>query len=103
MISDGGDMVRSASLQFYQKLSDGKEIWSLGFSLVWMLVSIILSVGAVFLLWSKSKLEDMKMSYSNDILAERSKFLDGYRESLERFQQVRRERLFSSKNGGQSS
>ena len=103
LISDGGDMVRSASLQFYQKLSDGKEIWSLGFSLVWMLVSIILSVGAVFLLWSKSKLEDMKMSYSNDILAERSKFLDGYRESLERFQQVRRERLFSSKNGGQSS
>ena len=103
LISDGGDMVRSASLQFYQKLGDGKEIWSLGFSLVWMLVSIILSVGAVFLLWSKSKLEDMKMSYSNDILAERSKFLDGYRESLERFQQVRRERLFNSKNGGQSS
>lgn len=104
VISDGGVMVRSASTQFYNKLGDPREIWTLGFSLVWMFVSIILSVIAVFLLWSKSRLEDMKMSYSNDLLLERKKFLDGYRESLEKFQRIRREKLLGEiqtpRNGG---
>ena len=99
-ISDGGVMVRSASIQFFTKLRDPKEVWSLGFSLVWMLVSIIFSGVAVIQLWQKSRLEDMKMSYSNDLLLERKKFLDGYRESLEKFQQVRRERLLGEGKGG---
>ena len=100
-ISDGGVMVRSATEQFFTKLRDPREIWSLGFSLVWMLVSIIFSGIAVIQLWQKSRLEDMKMSYSNDLLLERKKFLDGYRESLEKFQQVRRERLLGERNGGE--
>jgi hypothetical protein len=71
-------------------------IWSLGFSLFWMFVSIILSLGAVILLWSKSQSEDMKMSYSNELLLEREKFLEGYTLGLEEYQASRRQRNFST-------
>jgi hypothetical protein len=96
VIRDGGEMVGAANSQFFGKLKDPKMIWSLGFSLFWMFVSIILSLGAVILLWSKSQSEDMKMSYSNELLLEREKFLEGYTLGLEEYQASRRQRNFST-------
>jgi len=96
VIRDGGEMVGAANSQFFSKLKDPKMIWSLGFSLFWMFVSIILSLGAVILLWSKSRSEDMRMSYSNELLLEREKFLEGYTLGLEEYQASRRQRIFST-------
>ena len=93
VIRDGGEMVMAASTQFFSKLADGSRIWGLGFSLFWMFISIILSIGAVFLLWGKSRSEDMKMSYSNELLLEREKFLEGYSMTLDEFQSMRRNRM----------
>jgi hypothetical protein len=96
IIRDGGEMVGAANSQFFNKLKDPKMVWSLGFSLFWMFVSIILSLGAVFLLWSKSRSEDMKMSYSNELLLEREKFLQGYTNGLDEYQVSRRQRILST-------
>jgi hypothetical protein len=91
-IRDGGEMVQAASEQFFSKLGKPTEVWSLGFSLFWMVMSIALSVGAVFLLWGKSRSTDMMMSYSNELLLEREKFLEGYSATLDEFQALRRQR-----------
>jgi hypothetical protein len=98
VIRDGFEMVRAANTQFFSKLIDSSKIWGLGFSLFWMFISIILSVGAVFLLWGKSRSEDMKMSYSNELLLEREKFLEGYSATLDEFQSLRRNRLSKNKS-----
>jgi polyphosphate kinase len=62
-----------------------------------------LSVGAVFLLWGKSRSEDMKMSYSNELLLEREKFLEGYSATLDEFQTMRRKRLSQNKSFNQGN
>jgi len=90
IIRDGGQMVTAAWTQFFTKLFDPSRAGELGFSLFWMFCSVVLSGGAVFLLWGKSKSEDMKMSYSNELLLEREKFLEGYTEALEEYQARRR-------------
>jgi hypothetical protein len=92
-IRDGGQMVSAAWTQFFSKLFDPARAGELGFSLFWMFVSIVLSSGAVFFLWGKSKSEDMKMSYSNELLLEREKFLEGYTEALEEYQARRRKNM----------
>lgn len=102
VIRDGGEMVRAASKQFFSKLGDSSKVWGLGFSLFWMFISIVLSIGAVFLLWGKSRSEDMKMSYSNELLLEREKFLEGYSVTLEEFQSTRRKRLTQQTSNNQS-
>ena len=89
-IRDGGQMVSAAWTQFFSKLLNPSRTGELGFSLFWMFVSVVLSGGAVFFLWGKSKSEDMKMSYSNELLLEREKFLEGYTEALEEYQARRR-------------
>lgn len=99
-IRDGGQMVSAAWTQFFSKLFDPARAGELGFSLFWMFVSIVLSSGAVFFLWGKSKSEDMKMSYSNELLLEREKFLEGYTEALEEYQQRRRKGMTELMNNG---
>jgi len=89
-IRDGGQMVSAAWTQFFSKLFNPSRSGELGFSLFWMFVSVVLSGGAVFFLWGKSKSEDMKMSYSNELLLEREKFLEDYTEALEEYQARRR-------------
>lgn len=96
-IQDGGEMVRAATELFFVQLFDPKKVWALGFSLFWMFVSVILSLGAVILLWSKSRNDDMKMSYSNELLLEREKFLAGYVATLEEYQASRRATLLGKK------
>lgn len=96
VIRDGGEMVGAANDQFFRKLLDPNLVWTLGFSLFWMVVSIVLSLGAVILLWSKSRNPDMKMSFSNELLLEREKFLEGYSATLEEYQQIRRQRLLQN-------
>jgi hypothetical protein len=103
VIRDGGEMVRAANTQFFGKLVDISRVWGLGFSLFWMFISIILSVGAVFLLWGKSRSEDMKMSYSNELLLEREKFLEGYSATLDEFQTMRRKRLSQNESFNQGN
>jgi|GEM_PF-1374571 len=95
VIRDGGQMVGAANVQFFKKLVDPSKIGELGFSLFWMFISIILSSGAVFFLWGKSRSEDMKMSYSNELLLEREKFLEGYTSTLEEYQSQRRQSMES--------
>jgi hypothetical protein len=90
IIRDGGQMVAAAWTQFFAKLFDPSRAGELGFSLFWMFCSVVLSGGAVFLLWGKSKSEDMKMSYSNELLLKREEFLEGYTEALEEYQARRR-------------
>jgi len=105
-IRDGAQMVSAAWTQFFDKLFDPSRAGELGFSLFWMFVSIVLSSGAVFFLWGKSKSEDMKMSYSNALLLERDNFLDGYTEALEEYQARRRssrDEALNDNSGGQSS
>ena len=98
-IREGGVLLGTAIKQFYSKLLTPSEIPSLGFSLIGMLMSIILSAGSAYSLWIKSKEEDMLMSYSDQILAERQDLLNGYSEKLEISQRRRRNQL-NSGNGG---
>jgi hypothetical protein len=98
VIRDGGQMVGAANIQFFKKLFDPNKIGDLGFSLFWMFISIILSTGAVFFLWGKSRSEDMKMSYSNELLLEREKFLEGYTSTLEEYQTQRRQSMKARMN-----
>jgi hypothetical protein len=93
VIRDGGQMVSAAWTQFFAKLLEPSKVGELGFSLFWMFVSVVLSSGAVFFLWGKSKSEDMKMSYSNELLLEREKFLEGYTVTLEDYQAQRRKSI----------
>jgi hypothetical protein len=96
-------MVSAAWTQFFAKLFDPSKVGELGFSLFWMFVSVVLSSGAVFFLWGKSKSEDMKMSYSNELLLEREKFLEGYTVTLEEYQAQRRKSIqdrFNKNSGG---
>jgi polyphosphate kinase len=44
----------------------------------------------------------MKMSYSNELLLEREKFLEGYSTTLEEFQSMRRRRLTQQTSNNQS-
>ncbi|WP_295536258.1 hypothetical protein [Synechococcus sp. UW140] len=101
VIRDGGEMVSAAWSQFFTKLFDPSRIGELGFSLFWMFISTILSGGAIFFLRNKSKSEDMKMSYSNELLLEREKFLEGYTEALEDYQAKRRRSLAERENNSQ--
>ena len=98
-IREGGVLLGTAIKQFYSKLLTPSEIPSLGFSLIGMLMSVILSAGSAYSLWRKSKEEDMLMSYSDQILAERQDLLNGYSEKLEISQRRRRNQL-NSGNGG---
>jgi hypothetical protein len=103
VIRDGGQMVSAAWTQFFAKLFEPSKVGELGFSLFWMFVSVVLSSGAVFFLWGKSKSEDMKMSYSNELLLEREKFLEGYTVTLEEYQAQRRKSIqnrFDNNSGG---
>jgi len=54
-----------------------------------MIISIVLSGGSVLMLRSKSKSEDMQMSFSDQMLNEREDLLNGYSEKLP-ISQVRR-------------
>ena len=47
-----------------------------------MIISIVLSGGSVLMLRSKSKSEDMQMSFSDQMLNEREDLLNGYSEKL---------------------
>ena len=74
--------MRTAIVQFYSKLTDISKLPSLGFSLFGMIISIVLSGGSVLMLRSKSKSEDMQMSFSDQMLNEREDLLNGYSEKL---------------------
>lgn len=89
-IREGGELVRTSIKQFYVNLLQPSEWSSLGFSLFGMIISILLSVGSVFMLRSKSKSEDMQMSFSDQMLNEREDLLNGYSEKLESSQERRR-------------
>ena len=88
-IREGGELVRTAIVQFYSKLTDLSKLPGLGFSLFGMIISIVLSGGSVLMLRSKSKSEDMQMSFSDQMLNEREDLLNGYSEKLP-ISQVRR-------------
>ena len=81
-IREGGELVRTAIVQFYSKLTDISKLPGLGFSLFGMIISIVLSGGSVLMLRSKSKSEDMQMSFSDQMLNEREDLLNGYSEKL---------------------
>ena len=81
-IREGGELVRTAIVQFYSKLTDLSKLPGLGFSLFGMIISIVLSGGSVLMLRSKSKSEDMQMSFSDQMLNEREDLLNGYSEKL---------------------
>lgn len=89
-IREGGELVRTSIVQFYSKLTDFSKLPSLGFSLYGMIISIVLSGGSVLMLRTKSKSEDMQMSYSDQMLNEREDLLNGYSEKLAISQQRRR-------------
>lgn len=97
-IKEGGDLVGSAIGQFYSKLINPKQVSSLGFSLLGMLISILLSGGSALMLRSKSKSDDMKMSYSELLLDVREDYLNGYSETLEVAQNKRRIQLLGTTN-----
>ena len=81
-IREGGELVRSSIAQFYSKLLNLEKLPGLGFSLFGMIISILLSLGSVLMLRSKSKSDDMKMSFSDQMLNEREDLLNGYSEKL---------------------
>ena len=81
-IREGGELVKTAIVQFYSKLTDISRLPGLGFSLFGMIISMLLSGGSVLMLRSKSKSEDMQMSFSDQMLNEREDLLNGYSEKL---------------------
>jgi len=97
-IREGGELVRTSIGQFYSKLIDIERLPGLGFSLFGMIISVVLSGGSVLMLRSKSKSEDMQMSFSNQMLNEREDLLNGYSEKLAA-SQARREGQ-ATNNGG---
>lgn len=99
-IREGGELVRSSIVQFYSKLLNLEKLPGLGFSLFGMIISILLSLGSVLMLRSKSKSDDMKMSFSNQMLNEREDLLNGYSEKLAISQARRRGQQPSNNNGG---
>ena len=64
--------INQASKQFYRKIA-GKELQSLGFSLVGFVISILLSITAVVLLYASSINMKVRASRSSYILALRNK------------------------------
>ena len=91
LIREGGTVIGQAFVQFTSRIRKPDQISELAISLFWMVVSIVLSVLAVFFIWTLSRNKEMIMSHSNTLLSTRTNLLQAYQSALPKAQERRRD------------
>jgi hypothetical protein len=72
---NGSDAIAASFTQFFRKLGDPSQIYSLSLSLFGFIVSIVLSGAAVSFLYLASKNRETRASYSNQLASKSNQII----------------------------